>query len=157
MFYTCTVGCVSFQCNPGVPSAFQRITWLLLLSVSFSLSLPTSAFLAPLSNNLYSQRPSSDSSQSQPQVPKSSRLPWWQEMLLLPQLHQNEWKESNMFVNRQQAPPPQLSYLIRLGADSWEHALVTFQFAIWKWGANNSACLLHLNPGPLSCYRNWFW
>lgn len=79
------------------------------------------------------------------------------EVLLLPELHWNKEKESNMFVNRQQAPPPQLSRLIRLGADSWERALVTFQFAIRKWGANYSACLLHLNPDPSSCYRNWFW
>lgn len=42
----------------------------------------------------------------------------------------NEWNESNKFVNPRQAPPPQLSRLIRLGADSGEHALVTFQFAI---------------------------
>lgn len=42
----------------------------------------------------------------------------------------NKWNESNKFVNPRQAPPPQLSRLIRLGADSGEHALMTFQFAI---------------------------
>lgn len=33
-------------------------------------------------------------------------------------VHGNNENEPNMFVERQQAPPPQLSRLIRLGADS---------------------------------------